>query len=470
MEHLFEKLAAYGESDVYPYHMPGHKRNICGQMPEAVIRADITEIDGFDNLHAPEEILLTLKERAAALYGSEECFYLVNGSTGGILAAISAALPFGGKLLMARNSHKSVYHAVYLRHLDAAYLQPKQNTQFDFPEAVTPEEVARGLERHPDAKAVLIVSPTYEGRIADVKAIAELVHAKGLPLIVDEAHGAHLGLHSKVAKSSVTLGADLVIQSVHKTLPGMTQTALLHVCGDRIDREILRRFLRIYQTSSPSYILMASIDNALRYVEEQGEKAYSKFADAYAAMRGELSQCRHLHFPEEDAERQDIGKLVISVKDTGMNGKELYRILLEQYHLQLEMASETYALAMFTIGDTPEGYRRMKEALLEIDAKLEDISVEAEAAEEVLQAETENLPLWQAWDLETESLPLDACEGRFSGEFVNCYPPGVPILVPGECVTKEALAKISSALQKGLTVQGLLKKQEKYFLPVLRGE
>ncbi|MCM1376809.1 MAG: aminotransferase class I/II-fold pyridoxal phosphate-dependent enzyme, partial [Muribaculum sp.] len=263
MEHLFTRLWENSESNFYPYHMPGHKRHVWGQLSESLARLDITEIDGFDNLHQPEGILDGLQKKAALLYGAEESFYLVNGSTAGILSAVSCALPAGGRILMCRNCHRSAYHAAYLRNLAISYLYPQVCDGYDIFDGVTAGQVQAALDRKPDVGAVLIVSPTYEGRISDVREIARVAHSRGIPLIVDEAHGAHLGLAEGFAPNSCQAGADLVIHSVHKTLPALTQAALLHVNGQLIDRDNLKRFLHIYQSSSPSYLLMASIDNAL---------------------------------------------------------------------------------------------------------------------------------------------------------------------------------------------------------------
>ena len=295
MGELYRRLKAYSETDEYPYHMPGHKRQVCGELPQEIMNIDITEIDGFDNLHAPEEILLRLQEEAARLYGAEESFYLVNGSTCGVLAAISAAVPKGGRLLMTRGGHKSAYHAAYLRNLTISYLYPEMMQEYDIYDAITPEQIAEALAKEPVPDAVFLVSPTYEGRIADIEKIAQIVHSKGIPLIVDEAHGAHLGLAEGLAKNSCQCGADLVIHSVHKTLPALTQSALLHVNGNRIDRDRLRRFLHIYQSSSPSYVLMAGIDNALQVVEEQGDYLFTKFQINYLRMLTELSECDVYH-------------------------------------------------------------------------------------------------------------------------------------------------------------------------------
>ena len=266
---------------------------------------------------------------------------------------------------MTRGAHKSAYHAVYLRNLTVSYLYPEMMEEYDIYDAVTLEQIAEAFSREPVPDAVFLVSPTYEGRIADIETIAKLVHSKGIPLIVDEAHGAHLGLAEGFAKNSCQCGADLVIHSVHKTLPALTQSALLHVNGRLVDRERLRRFLHIYQSSSPSYVLMAGIDNALQVVEEQGDYLFAKFQINYLRMLTELSECRNLHFLPLDA-RQDIGKLVILSPKAGLSGQQIYDILLEEYHLQLEMAAADHSLAMFTIGDSDEAYTRMTDALLAI--------------------------------------------------------------------------------------------------------
>ena len=446
--------------------MPGHKRQLCGEMPQEIMDIDITEIDGFDNLHAPEEIFRRLQDEAARLYGADESFYLINGSTCGILAAISAAVPRGVRILMTRGAHKSAYHAAYLRNLTVSYLYPEMMEEYDIYDAVTPEQIAEALSREPVPDAVFLVSPTYEGRIADIETIAKLVHSKGIPLIVDEAHGAHLGLAEGFAKNSCQCGADLVIHSVHKTLPALTQSALLHVNGNRIDRERLRRFLHIYQSSSPSYVLMAGIDNALQQVREQGDYLFARLQVNYLKMLTEVSECRNLRFLPLDA-RQDIGKLVILSPKAGLSGQQIYDILLEKYHLQLEMAAADHCLAMFTIGDSDEAYARMTEALLAIDR---DISAGKWQRQPENRSTGEaslyqirpvvRMSLADAWDAEKEEIPLSRAAGRIAGDFVNLYPPGIPVLVPGEQVEEHHCRKLAEYSAEGLNVQGVTGKDE----------
>lgn len=481
---LIEALKAYGDTDFYPYHMPGHKRTMNGEIPKEWVAYDITEIDGFDNLHDASGIIDRMQKKIAKQCHAQESFLLVNGSTCGVLAAISAAVPKGGKILMARNNHKSAYHGVYLRQLEVEYLNPPMMDGFDFFDAITPSQIQKALEEQKGSgkiNAVMIVSPTYEGRVSDIKEIADVVHQYGIPLIVDEAHGAHLGFAEGFASNSNQCGADLVIQSVHKTLPSLTQTAVLHANGDLVDRNLIRRFLRIYQTSSPSYLLMASIENAFHLVEIQSEAFFGDLRKRFLDMLEKLSSCRYLRFvdPKDytgEKIKQDIGKLVIDCSYASINGKQLYDRLRDQYHIQLEMACETYCLAMFTIADDVEAYDRMGKALLEIDASLdpsEDISGSVdeklglvdqnleflnffdEVTMTVLKDTQDAQPFWKAWDLETIQVPLSEAKGHVAGEFVSLYPPGSPFLVPGEMIGKEHIDAILSCLSKGLHVQGI---------------
>ena len=516
LEHLYERLKEYAEGEDYPYHMPGHKRRLYGAMPPEVYRMDVTEIDGFDDLHCPEGILKDLQERVARLYGAEESFCLVGGSTAGILSALSAALPEGGHLLMARNCHKSAYHAVYLRNLKVTYLMPDLEEDFGVCDGIRPEQVKKALEEDPSIQAVLIVSPTYEGRISPVREIAEIVHAQEKVLIVDEAHGAHLGLAGRnrlngknnleqsnkrmqeagkapdqkiIAENSCKAGADLVIHSVHKTLPAMTQTALLHVSGERVDRERLRRFLRIYQSSSPSYVLMASIDNAVTLMGQEGGGLYEEFLRNFTWLTKELSACKHFRFlttkeSSTSGIRQDLGKLVIHAGSSGLTGQQIYDILREKYHLQLEMAAGEYCLAMFTVGDTQEGYQRMRDALLAMDEEAGSIDGDGgklcvqpamlqndqairfgteDPCEEVMEQAIMPMikkSLCEAWDAPWEEVALSECEGRIAAEFVNLYPPGTPIVVPGEAFTKEIRDALLRWRDQGLRLRGVTESGE----------
>ncbi|MDE6747882.1 MAG: aminotransferase class V-fold PLP-dependent enzyme [Lachnospiraceae bacterium] len=473
MQTLYDSLVNYGESDFYPYHMPGHKRSHEAGTLSEIYKLDITEIDGFDNLHQAEGVIKQAQDRAAKLYGSEETFFLVNGSTCGVLAAISSVTDRQDTILVARNCHKSVYHAAFLKELNLRYLYPKQITEYEIFDAVSPEEVKTALERYPECRAVVITSPTYEGVVSDIETIGRIVHEKGKILIVDEAHGAHFGLAQGIPENAVRLGADLVIHSLHKTLPSMTQTALLHVNGPRVDHVKLQRYLSIYQSSSPSYVLMASMDSCISYLLENAESCFGKFKKNHKKFLCCMEKCRHIHIGQAETLRKkeydfsawDICKLVISVKGTSINGQELYDMLLNEFHLQMEMAADSYVLAIMTISDGDEGWKRLADALLQIDGRIEyrikdlDIKEEASQIKKSYQP-TVKLTITQALEHVGKEVPLEQAQGEISGGFINLYPPGIPIIVPGEVIDSCVIGQIQESLKIGLRVQGISEKTE----------
>ena len=472
---LYAVLSEYSDSDYYPYHMPGHKRSKSAGEMARFYGIDLTEIDGFDDLHHAEGILRDAEERANGLYGAEETFYLVSGSTCGVLASIMAVTEHGSELLIARNCHKSVYHAAILRELTLYYYYPPLLEEYGICGGVAADGIARLLEEHPSCRAVVVTSPTYEGIVSDIQAIADVVHERGKILIVDEAHGAHFGLHESMPRSAIAGGADIVIHSLHKTLPAMTQTALLHVQGDRVDRRKLRDYLRMLQTSSPSYVMMASMDACVRYVEEHGTERFAFMRRQYDLFCRKMGNCRHIRVGKMTDLSQkncfltdwDIGKLVISVRHTSVSGRKLYDVLREEYHLQPEMAASDYVLAIMTIMDTEEGWQRLADALLQIDGRIEEekmfdtVKDECISAKEAKTSVPELLPAAVgmspacAFHRNREEVFLKEAEGRVAADFINLYPPGVPVLVPGEVVSRAVLMQLEDYLRMGLQVQGV---------------
>ena len=287
---IYEKLSAYSQSDYYGFHMPGHKRHLVEEMPDLPYHLDITEIEGFDDLHHAQDLLLEAQERAADLYGAEETHYLINGSTAGILSAIAGVTRKGDTILVARNCHKSVYHAIYMNELNPVYLYPGFDSDLQLNTTISAEDVRRALEEHPTICAVVIVSPTYDGVVSDVEAVAEAAHERGIPLIVDEAHGAHFGFHPYFPENANAKGVDIVIHSLHKTLPAPTQTALIHLNGSLVDRTRVKNYLHMLQTSSPSYLLMAGIDGCVELLREKGAGLFDSYAERLKILRRELEQ------------------------------------------------------------------------------------------------------------------------------------------------------------------------------------
>lgn len=482
MYNIFDKLKNYSDSDYYAFHMPGHKRNLDLMDGTSPYRIDITEIDGFDDLHHAEGILKEAQERAAEVYHADETHFLVNGSTVGILSAILGTTEKGDSILVARNCHKSVYHAIYLNELDPVYLYPKFDTELGLSTEIDAADVQKALEEHPGIRAVMIVSPTYDGVVSDIEKIAEIVHEAGCLLIVDEAHGAHFGFDPYFPKSANMYGADLVINSLHKTLPALTQTALLHVNGERVNRRKVKRYLDMLQTSSPSYILMASIDACIHLLEQTQMQKCSIFKE-YAAhidnLREELKKLKYLKIIRmENTDRYDRSKFVISVKHAPISSHELYERLLHDYHLQMEMLAGTYVLAMTTIGDTQEGLDRLRDALLAIDAEI-DVKLKSGSRQEQkpMQMTDTDLPLSgrqpsleKVWTIaeavkcrdvvpsrkgKIETYGFADSAGHISLEYAYLYPPGSPLIVPGERITQEAVEILCWYQEHDFSIEGL---------------
>ena len=493
-QRIFESLRTYCGSDFYPFHMPGHKRNVEDSPLAEFYQYDITEIDGFDNLHQPEGLIKQAQERAAKLYHSEETYFLVNGSTAGILSAVSALAVRGKKLIISRNCHKAVYHAAFLNRMELHYVYPQRLEEYEIAGAVTKEEIKREIEniinenrmdagrsevKNPQEliAGVVITSPTYDGIISDVKEIARLVHSYGIPLIVDQAHGAHFGLHPGYPANAVSEGADLVIHSVHKTLPAPTQTALLHRNGELTDGELLRRYLRIYQSSSPSYLLIAGIDEGVFQAEREGKGRLDQLLCWRNSFLKKAERFRHIQV----CPFTEPGRLVIFIKDFPMSGQQFYDILREKYHLQMEMAAGSYVVAILTMMDREEGIQRLLTALQEIDTSMSAAekndkgSVDGPSPIEAFRKEKGsgwerdlrphvNMNIWEAYRMPFEEIALEEAEGRTAAEFINLYPPGIPLSVPGERIEKQLSELVSNYLAQGYTVQGVCDNKVKVLM------
>lgn len=483
-DRLYESLREYGENDYYPFHMPGHKRNPGSGPMSGIYGLDITEIDDFDNLHQPEGMLREAMERAAALYGSEETYFLINGSTAGILSAVSAIAGRGKKLLIARNCHKAVYHAAFLNRLDIEYIYPPILEDFGITGGISAHQMEERIrtiakrEKIPLSEishlvaGVVITSPTYDGILSESEEIVKTVHSYGIPIILDQAHGAHFGFHPGFPQSGVKEGADLVIHSLHKTLPAPTQTALLHRSGVLTDGELLRKYLRIYQTSSPSYVLMAGIDSCIDLVREEGSAKLNELLSHRRELWQQTLHLKYIHIYPSMAEGQnhrltgsernqsvewysgagEPGRLIISVRGSNMTGKELYDRLRNTYHLQMEMYGWDYVIGICSMMDEREGFLRLAGALFEIDAELS----EGDKSDLAKWPQPETiLSVFEAYAAEGEYCSLEESEGRIAADFVNLYPPGIPLLVPGEKIDGNVITVLGHYLSKGYPVQGI---------------
>ncbi len=410
--------------DKYPFHMPGHKRN-----PEFDITGseiDITEIEGFDNLHSPDGLILDIEKRLQSHYKSKKSFLLVNGSTVGILAAIFSVCNEGDKIIIARNCHKSVYNACVLLKLKVVYLEPEFDSVNQCYTGIMQDRVDEVMQRHSDAKAIVITNPTYEGRMSNIKA--------DIPLIVDAAHGAHLGLGNFPAYPK----GSIVISSLHKTLPALTQTAVLNIYDDKFTARA-KCYLDMFETSSPSYVLMSSVSKCLDIMENK--ELFNEYYKRLTDFRQIDLYSLHLKYSD------DISKLVISTENTSMSGTELADILRNRYLIEPEMASLNYIVLMTSVGDTAKGFDRLQKALLEIDSTLLQKNEPPKRKPPV----PDGIKVF-AYPERTAETPLDSSAGKACAEFIYAYPPDIPIICPNEIISEATIKYLKELIDSGVNV------------------
>lgn len=471
MGKLEEKLEKYFNENYLPMHMPGHKRNIKLLGEKLPYKIDITEIEGFDDLHHPEGIIKEIEEKAKKIYKSKKSFILVNGSTCGILAGIRSVVNYGDKVLVARNSHKSVYNAIELNCLNPIYVLPKID-KYGINKNVEANDIEKILEKNKDIKLVIITSPTYEGVLSDIKAIVNIAHKYKVPVLVDEAHGAHLKFMENSNFEALNCGADIVIQSLHKTLPALTGTAILHIKGDLVKEEDVRRELSIFETSSPSYILISSIDECLDLIERNGKKLFLDYQENLKYFYNEaktlkkfkvlgnelLNNNNKKNIEEIEKSLYDFGKIVVITKNTNITGKELSDILRKDYKIEVEMASTYYIIAMTSICDNKESFERLLNALKEIDLKLKK-TIEDNSASYEIQLPKKEMKINEA--LNSKKFMLENyknLEGKISKEYIFAYPPGIPIITPGEVFDKNIINIIEKYMKANIELRSTFDK------------
>lgn len=426
---LFDKTKKYNKSGVYPFHMPGHKRQSIS--PDLPYELDMTEIPGFDNLHNPQTCIKEIEDKAATLYQAKRAFMLVNGATCGIMSAIGALTKRGDRVLVARNCHISVYRAIRLFGLKPEYILPDYVKDGDdsYPifGSIDPDEVCKKLTEHRDIKLVILTSPTYEGVVSDISKISEICYEFGVKLFVDEAHGAHFAFCDYFPLGSLPNGADVTVTSLHKTLPALTQTALL-LTNDLSLQDELQYQLSVFQTSSPSYVLMNSVEICLDYTANYDFTDYINRLNAFKEKAKELKKLKLiLRENTENIFAYDKSKLVISTAHTDLSGEKFANELRENFGIETEMSSTDYVIAMTSICDTDEGFQRLINALKSIDSICKYI----ETYEPVL---IKSLPekVYEPYESEIE-------ESDIAKKDYFIYPPGIPIIVKGEHMTDDII-------------------------------
>ncbi len=464
---LYDKLKKYSKSGVYPFHMPGHKCNTAlsdGTMPYEI---DLTEIDGFDNLHNAEGCILEVQNLAEKLYNVKKAFLLVNGATGGILSAVRAMTNRGDKVLVARNSHKSVYNALELCGLTPKYIVPKVDKEFGINCSITPLQAEKAIRENPDAKLLIITSPTYEGVVSDIKEICRIAHLHNVSVLVDEAHGAHFPFSDSFPVEAIQCGADVAVASLHKTLPSLTQTALLLTSNEELINPLAEN-LAIFETSSPSYVFMSSIEKCLDFCKNT--KAFDEYIirlNSFDEKCRELKNIKVLCCGNDNIKNHnffdfDISKITVSVKGLNINGVQLADKLRNDFKIEPEMVCSDYVLLITTVCDTDEGFARLVNALQIIDSEC--------SAKEL---NYNNLLLSQP------RIALNPCDcsgksgdfyllknsiNKISLEYVWAYPPGIPIVAKGEVITQEIVDTIFMQIENGINVYSTKGKVPKEIL------
>ncbi len=408
----------------YPFHMPGHKRNKCFDLPSSDI--DITEISGFDNLHNPKDIVKQIQEQTAELFGYKKSIISVNGSTCCVLAAISAVCSRGDKIIIARNCHKSVYNACYINELDTVYIEPEYNSEYGFWGRVSQESVDRAIAENPEAKALVITSPTYEGFVSNIKC--------GITLIVDNAHGAHFGFADWLPQRQ---NGDIIIQSLHKTLPCLTQTAVIHINNGRY-YDSVRKYMDIFETSSPSYVLLDSVDKCMDFLKDS-RADFEKYKKRLFTFYQEAKKIEGIHIIKND----DITRIVLSADS--MNGAQLAQFMREKYAIESECAGVDYVILISTVADSDNGFEKLLNSLKNIGIGKKR---RAEIPKPVIPVK-KCLPCDVGCTAETE---LEKSENLICAETVFAYPPGVPIIIAGEVISRNIIDYINKLFHSGVNV------------------
>jgi len=468
---LLEALIAYAKKDKVPFHTPGHKqgRGVAKEFKDFVgenlFRMDLTVLEEVDCLFHPVSVIREAQELAARAYGADRSFFLLNGTSGGNHAMLMTPTNPGDSILVGRHAHRSILAALILTGVRPIYILPEIDEDLPVIKNLTPQGVQKALEEHPEVKGLLIVSPNYHGVCSDLEGIAKILHEKRKFLLVDEAHGPHLHFHPKLPQSAMAAGADMAVQSTHKIIAGMTQASLLHAKRERIDLRDLESVLRLLGTTSPSYILMASLDAARMQMATEGKKLLDRTLSLAEKARKKINRMNGLYsFTAEDVAPfpMDTTKITVKVSGLGLTGYEALRILDHEYDIQPEMADLDHVLFIFTFADTEQDIERLIDALTKLarhHRKPHPLSKKPGFPE--LEIHLAMSPR-EAFFARQTTVPFAEAIGKVSTELFAIYPPGLPVIAPGELITREACEYLKEMESLGGILDGPSDKKLKY--------
>lgn len=456
---VFDALKKLMEEESVFFHMPGHKgKNTLINWGDYIPQIDTTEVEGVDNLLDPRGIIQESQELAAEVFGAKATHYAVNGSTGSIYIALATITKPEDKILVQRNCHKAVYNAMILNRLNPVYMYPNYNEDYHVMTGLDPNEIDRILEEDEDIKAVVMTYPNYYGVCSDLETIAKIVHKHNRILMVDEAHGPHMTFSDRLPKSALECGADIVIHSTHKTLPSFTQTSMIHVGSDRIDLNKLKDRFQLYITTSPSYLFTTSNEIAVAYMttDEAKEKLEWNIDKCEETIR-RLNAIERVYVftgDKEDKTIFDKDNTKILFRIDGMTGTQVKKQLYSKYNIRLEMTDYYYALALTSLMNEEEDYDKLVEAVQDLarTAPYEEVvpvSINMPEPEIIL-------PIYEAYHSNKKLTELKFSIGKISATSIIPYPPGVPLVVPGEEITQELFEHIIFLMKNGIEIVGLM--------------
>ena len=449
------------------FYTPGHKKgqkinpNLENLLGKQIFRADLPELPGLDNLFAPTEAIAKAQELAADCFGASQTWFLVNGSTCGIIAAILATCGEGDKIILPRNIHQSAIAGLILSGALPIFINPEYNPRQDLVYSITPEALEKTLQIHPDSKAVMALHPSYQGICGDLKAIADITHNYNIPLLVDEAHGAHFGFHPDLPPSALSVGADLTVQSTHKVLSAMTQASMLHLQGERINPQRISKALQLVESTSPSYILLASLDAARQQMALQGRELMEQTIALAQSARNRLATIKGIELlkfsPQPSFSCLDPTRLTINISQLGITGYEADEILCDNLGVICELPLLKHLTFIISLGNIDQDIEQLVNA---IKALANSCSLDQSSSQNVIfnsswqESPTLALSPRKAYFSVTETIPLLQARDRISGELICPYPPGIPILMPGEVITQGAINYLRKVLNSGGVITG----------------
>ena len=459
---IYEALERLRKMRVVPFDVPGHKRGrgnpeLARLLGEKCMSMDVNSMKPLDNLCHPVSVIRQAEELAAEAFGAAYAFLMVGGTTSAVQAMVLSVAKRGEKIILPRNVHRSVIGAMVLCGAVPVYVNPQCNDRLGIPLGMTVEDVKKAIEENPDAKAVLVNNPTYYGICSDIRSIVKLAHDHGMYCLADEAHGIHFYFSYQLPVSAMEAGADMAAVSMHKSGGSLTQSSLLLI-GPNMSEGYVRQIINLTQTTSGSYLLLSSLDISRRNLALRGKETFEKVRSYAKYARGEINDiggyyafCREL-INGDSVYDFDVTKLAVHTLDVGLAGIEVYDLLRDEYDIQIEFGDFGNFLAYLSIGDRKQDIERLVSALAEIARRFGKEKVDL-MPQEYVDPQVAVSPQ-DAFYADKETVELKDAPGRISGEFVMCYPPGIPILAPGERVTQEIREHIEYAREKGCTLTG----------------